>query len=474
TQQQNQGGGLREQRLVELPTFDGTGEDPYQWWKSFNDACNANDIGQEEEQLVDKDVSAYVGTLTDLYQKVGPLEKYLEEDIVQQFLKGLKPAKVENALKRETRGNPLLQPAIVNEVLVNQMEKVEEIIQVLTTEVKENKEICTKCNQRGHAAKNCYTQNPKSNILPKTPCPNLPDCVTCEAEIWGTKVKAVVSTGSSGNIISKQCLDQLKRKIEESSNINLIGINGQRHRPLGIIWNVQVTLENKHTIEVTIVDWLKAINGVISIEGKVLTTAAYETTNKHPIHVEKKPTVVNQPGDEDYEEEIFTTAEWEELKEEQKPTINREIDINLTTKIDGWIRIIEQIFEAYPQLPKGNEPNTKADVTPLDGNALVDENEPGIAWTTTRLANRLRADTNISNVQVIKSRKLGGRNQLQPKSIIILEQPNTNDAIKNNQQPNLEEIPDIQPTEEKQSQGQFQIVNGFDHEEGPELYYRLE
>ncbi|CAJ0836629.1 6261_t:CDS:2 [Entrophospora sp. SA101] len=364
------------------------------------------------------------------------------------------------------------------------MEKVEEIIQVLTTEVKENKEICTKCNQRGHAAKNCYTQNPKSNILPKTPCPNcrkkghwakdLPDCVTCEAEIWGTKVKAVVSTGSSGNIISKQCLDQLKRKIEESSNINLIGINGQRHRPLGIIWNVQVTLENKHTIEVTIVDWLKAINGVISIEGKVLTTAAYETTNKHPIHVEKKPTVVNQPGDEDYEEEIFTTAEWEELKEEQKPTINREIDINLTTKIDGWIRIIEQIFEAYPQLPKGNEPNTKADVTPLDGNALVDENEPGIAWTTTRLANRLRADTNISNVQVIKSRKLGGRNQLQPKSIIILEQPNTNDAIKNNQQPNLEEIPDIQPTEEKQSQGQFQIVNGFDHEEGPELYYRLE
>ncbi|CAJ0834770.1 2115_t:CDS:2, partial [Entrophospora sp. SA101] len=41
------GTSLREQRLVELPTFDGAGEDPYHWWKSFNDACNANNISME-------------------------------------------------------------------------------------------------------------------------------------------------------------------------------------------------------------------------------------------------------------------------------------------------------------------------------------------------------------------------------------------------------------------------------------------
>nr|CAG8584832.1 13358_t:CDS:2 [Entrophospora candida] len=70
------------------------------------------------------------------------------------------------------------------------------------------------------------------------------------------------------------------------------------------------------------------------------------------------------------------------------------------SETDGWIRIIEQIFEAYPQLPKGNEPNMKADGTPLDGNALADEDEPGIAWTTTRLANRPRNDTNLSNVRI--------------------------------------------------------------------------
>ena len=65
--------------------------------------------------------------------------------------------------------------------------------------------------------------------------------MTSEIEIWGTKVKAIIDTGSSGCIISKNCLDQQKRIIEGSSNVSLIGINGQRHRPLGIVRNVQIT-----------------------------------------------------------------------------------------------------------------------------------------------------------------------------------------------------------------------------------------
>ena len=208
----------------------------------------------------------------------------------------------------------------------------------------------------------------------------MPDCVTCDAEIWGTKVKAIVDTGSSGSIISKQCLDQLKRKIEESSNVSLIGINGQKHRPLAIVRNVHVTLNSKHPIEVTMqvteatnyelilgVDWLKAINGVISIGEKVLTTTAYGTTNKHPIKVEKKPNIINQPGDDEYEEEsiqeefaflnklvkdhspeqmtrTFTTMEWEDLEEEQKPTINRELTLKQQQKLDKFLKKHEDMF----------------------------------------------------------------------------------------------------------------------------------
>ncbi|CAJ0626550.1 8150_t:CDS:2 [Entrophospora sp. SA101] len=350
-------------------------------------------------------------------------------------------------------------PANVNQALINQMAKMEETIQVLHTEVKENKETCTNCNRKGHVAKNCYAKSIKYNDVPQTPCHNcgrkghwakdcyapkqcnncngkghlakycnkgvkcygcgnfghiaknarrkrkvktkettiirkgdgsakntnehpqtVPDCVTCDVEIWGTKVKAIVDTGSSGSIISKQCLDQLKRKIEESSNVSLIGINGQKHRPLGIVRNVHVTLYNKHPIEVTMqvteatnyelilgVDWLRAINRVISIGEKILTTTAYGTTNKHPIKVEKKPSIVEQPGDEEYEEEsiqeefaflnkiitghkpeqmirTFTNIEWEDLEEEQKPTIDRELTLKQQQKLDKFLQKHDDMF----------------------------------------------------------------------------------------------------------------------------------
>src|SRR5687768_16600400 len=71
-------------------------------------------------------------------------------------------------------------------------------------------------------------------------------------------------------------------------------------------------------------------------------------------------------------------------------------------------------------------------------------------------------------------RKLGRGNQLRSKSIIILERPNANDANDNSQQPDLEEVPDLQPIDQEQTRGQFQIVNGFNNEEGPEIYYGVE
>src|SRR3990170_6938202 len=71
-------------------------------------------------------------------------------------------------------------------------------------------------------------------------------------------------------------------------------------------------------------------------------------------------------------------------------------------------------------------------------------------------------------------RKLGRGNQLRSEPINILERSITNDANNNNQQLNIEEVPDLRPISKEQTQEQFQIINGFDHEEGPELYYGLE
>ncbi|CAJ0826454.1 7718_t:CDS:2, partial [Entrophospora sp. SA101] len=146
----NRGG---EQRLVELPKFNGDIDDPYQWWRSFNEACEANNIslerrlqivptclkGQAEvwrktpglviltwdgwpgtyeetvsfrKQFFDyfsttqhqqkwmnelrnrrmkegETVDAYAGALTELYMKADPLGQYPESDKLQAFLNGL-------------------------------------------------------------------------------------------------------------------------------------------------------------------------------------------------------------------------------------------------------------------------------------------------------------------------------------------------------------------------------------------------
>ncbi len=79
--------------------------------------------------------------------------------------------------------------------------------------------------------------------------------------------------------------------------------------------------------------------------------------------------------------------------------------------VDGWIRIIDQLFEASPLLPKGNEPNTRADGSAITLGILQDEEEPGIAWTTVRLVTRPRNNTDLSNVPVNKA--LDGTNSME-------------------------------------------------------------
>jgi len=70
-------------------------------------------------------------------------------------------------------------------------------------------------------------------------------------------------------------------------------------------------------------------------------------------------------------------------------------------------------------------------------------------------------------------RKLGRRNKLQLEPTNILERPNENDANRDSRPSNIEEVSDLQQINQQQTWGQFQIVNGFDHEDGPELYYGI-
>jgi hypothetical protein len=149
----NQPGRGGEQRLVELPKFNGEVDDPHQWWRNFNEACEANNIslerrlqiaptclkGQAEvwrktpglvvqvwdapsgtyEEMVSfrkqffdyfstaqhqqkwmnelrgrrmkegETVDGFAGALIELYMKADPLGQYPESDKLQTFLNGL-------------------------------------------------------------------------------------------------------------------------------------------------------------------------------------------------------------------------------------------------------------------------------------------------------------------------------------------------------------------------------------------------
>src|SRR6185369_17437771 len=87
------------------------------------------------------------------------------------------------------------------------------------------------------------------------------------------------------------------------------------------------------------------------------------------------------------------------------------------------------------------------------------------------MAKRFRQARKLANKII---RKLGRGNKLQSEPTIISERPNENDANDNNQQLNIEEVSDLRPIDQPETQRQFQIVNGFDFEDGPEIYYGIE
>jgi len=147
--------GPGEQRIVELPKFVGDVDDPHQWWRHFNDACEANNMTPErrlqiaptclrgqadvwrqqpglvlayweavpgspaervsfKKQFFDyfstnqhqqnwmnelrnrrmkegENVDAYAGALVELYRKADPTDQYPASDKLQTFLGGLPP-----------------------------------------------------------------------------------------------------------------------------------------------------------------------------------------------------------------------------------------------------------------------------------------------------------------------------------------------------------------------------------------------
>ena len=71
------------------------------------------------------------------------------------------------------------------------------------------------------------------------------DAMHCIGKIKDHKAIIIIDSGAVSNIISNDFLKKINWKIQRSSNINLVGINGIKERPLGEVIDLPITLSNK-------------------------------------------------------------------------------------------------------------------------------------------------------------------------------------------------------------------------------------
>ncbi|CAH1770702.1 14684_t:CDS:2, partial [Entrophospora sp. SA101] len=85
------------------------------------------------------------------------------------------------------------------------------------------------------------------------------DAITSKVLIDNRETEVIIDTGSGLSVITKQYLDKLGKRIDQESYSQLIDVNGNKTRPLGIAKEILVTLDGKRPINIDMVV-LKADN----------------------------------------------------------------------------------------------------------------------------------------------------------------------------------------------------------------------
>ena len=68
----------------------------------------------------------------------------------------------------------------------------------------------------------------------------------CNGKVGDQDIVIIIDSGAVSNIINNSLLKKINWKIQRPSNINLVGINGIKERPLGEVINLPVTLGKKN------------------------------------------------------------------------------------------------------------------------------------------------------------------------------------------------------------------------------------
>jgi len=134
-------------------------------------------------------------------------------------------------------------------------------------------------------------------------------------------MEVVIDTGAGLCIITQSCLNKIGKEIDQESNTQLIDINGNGTRPLGVVKNVLITLNGRLPAYMDMVvmkatnydvilgnDWLRKIEATIDFKNKKLQAKLGHESLRHPIVFEKEVKKVTFEGDDDYEDEELTSA----------------------------------------------------------------------------------------------------------------------------------------------------------------------
>ena len=125
-------------------------------------------------------------------------------------------------------------------------------------------------------------------------------------------ITIIIDSGAVSNIISKACLNKIDWKIQKPSNINLIGINGNKERPLGEVIDLPITLGNqKLNINALVTEkgdydlllgniWAHEHQAIVDWKRKILTFEINNQKREIPVSCLKR-------RDEEQNEEILFT-----------------------------------------------------------------------------------------------------------------------------------------------------------------------
>jgi len=128
--------------------------------------------------------------------------------------------------------------------------------------------------------------------------PRSVDCARTIVEINEIPVEVIIDTGAAVSVITNQFLEKLGIDIEESSDMYILDVNGRKKRALGIVKDIQITVQQKcktklkmqvtdsNTYQVILGnDWLIKVYGIINIPAEEIVLGDEELgiTIKQPI-----------------------------------------------------------------------------------------------------------------------------------------------------------------------------------------------